>query len=147
MQTVLLHLKLHNSRSNNVVCQQRQQRQSNHERQYFAITQLIIVPKGKAFMSNPSLGVAESQVINSESQILKKECDLLFINLKVKQQVFFLHLWIMINTFHTHAGWCHLAFQNKKARIDEEGGGCLMTVLLSFSVTATRSSCLLFVLA
>jgi hypothetical protein len=131
-----------------VVCHQRQQRQSNLERQSFAITQFIIVPKGKTFMSNQSLGVAESQVIKSESQIPKEECDLLFINLKVKQQVFFLHLWIMINTlFHTHAGWCHLAFQNKKARIDEEGGGCLMTVLLSFSITATRSSCLLFVLA
>ena len=39
----------------------------------------------------------------------------------------------MINIFQTHAGWCHHAFQNQKARIDEEGGGCLYSAIVSFS--------------
>jgi hypothetical protein len=49
-------------------------------------------------MARESPRVAESQVIKAESQLIKEECDSLFINLKVKQQVFFIHL--IINIFN-----------------------------------------------
>jgi hypothetical protein len=37
--------------------------------------------------------VAESQMIKAKSQRIKEECDLLFINLKVKQQVLFINIF------------------------------------------------------
>jgi hypothetical protein len=49
-------------------------------------------------MARESPRVAESQVIKAESQLIKEECDSLFINLKVKQQVFFIPL--IINIFY-----------------------------------------------
>jgi hypothetical protein len=46
-------------------------------------------------MARKSPRIAES-VIKAESQTTKVECDAEFINLKVKQQVLFFHIWISI---------------------------------------------------
>ena len=93
----------HKSRSKiKVLWQQRQQRHSSSVSRtlngnLFAITQIINIPKVKTLMARKSPRIAES-VIKAESQT--EECDAGFINLKVKQQVLFIHIWISIYIFH-----------------------------------------------
>jgi hypothetical protein len=80
-----------------------QQSQSNIERQSFAITQIINIPKVNTLMARKSPRIAESQEIKAESQV-KEEDDPSFIGLKVKQQVL---LFISIK-FHCMSNTCRM---------------------------------------
>ena len=94
-EKTVFYVTWHKSRSKiKVLWQQRQQRHSSSVSRtlngnLFAITQIISIPRVKTLMARKSPRLAEP-VIKAESQTTQEECDAGFINLKVKQQVFFI---------------------------------------------------------
>jgi len=64
-------------------------------------------------MARKSPRIAES-VIKAESQTTKEECDAEFINLRVKQQVLFFHIWISIYIYHSMQDGAIMHFRIKR---------------------------------